>query len=97
MAGSRGRRPISRTPSSAPSDEAHTGRRRATLTPIGTVSMTVYFHAAQPQLARSGSGYLLGQAQSHGFQGGYFDQTAQLWNEAGDLLVTSHQVVYYKE
>ena len=31
MAGSRGRRPISRTPSSAPSDEAHTGRRRGQL------------------------------------------------------------------
>ena len=26
-----------------------------------------------------------------------FDQTAQLWNEAGELLVTTHQVVYYKE
>ena len=30
-------------------------------------------------------------------EGGYFDQTAQLWNEAAELLVTTHQVVYYKE
>jgi hypothetical protein len=65
---------------------------------IGTVSMTVYFHADAAQLAATGTGYLLGQAQAPGVsQTGYFDQTAQLWNEAGDLLATTHQVVYYKE
>ncbi|MDB5872273.1 MAG: hypothetical protein JWQ07_1715 [Ramlibacter sp.] len=72
-------------------------RRRATMTPIGTVSMTVYFHCSQAQLQATGTGYLLGQAQAQAFRDGYFDQTAQLWNEAGELLVTTHQVVYYKE
>ncbi len=72
-------------------------RRRATPTPIGTVSMTVYFHAAQAQLQRTGTGYLLGQARAQGFRGGFFDQTAQVWNEGGELLATSHQVVYYKD
>lgn len=72
-------------------------RRRAKLIPIGTVSMTVYFHCSQPQLQATGTGYLLGQAQAQAFRDGYFDQTAQLWNEAGELLATSHQVVYYKE
>jgi len=72
-------------------------RRRATLTPLGTVSMTVYFHCSRPQLQATGTGYLLGQAQAQAFRDGYFDQTAQLWNEAGELLVTTHQVVYYKE
>jgi acyl-CoA thioesterase len=72
-------------------------RRRATLVPIGTVSMTVYFHADAALLAATGTGYLLGQAQAQAFRNGYFDQTAQLWNEAGDLLATTHQVVYYKE
>lgn len=72
-------------------------RRRATMTPIGTVSMTIYFHAGQAQLQATGTDYLLGQAQAQAFQNGYFDQTAQLWNEAGELLVTTHQVVYYKE
>ena len=71
-------------------------RRRATLVPIGTVSMTVYFHADAALLAATGTGYLLGQAQAQAFRNGYFDQTAQLWNEAGDLLATTHQVVYYK-
>ena len=67
------------------------------MTPIGTVSMTIYFHAGQAQLQQTGTGYLLGQAQAQAFRDGYFDQTAQLWNEAGELLVTTHQIVYYKE
>ncbi len=71
--------------------------RRPTLVPIGTVSMTVYFHADAAQLSATGTGYLLGQAQAQNFRNGYFDQTAQMWNEAGHLLVTTHQVVYYKE
>ena len=71
--------------------------RRATPVPIGTVSMTVYFHAGAQDLQRTGTGYLLGQAQAQAFRHGYFDQTAQLWNEGGELLATTHQVVYYKE
>jgi hypothetical protein len=47
--------------------------------------------------AATGTGYLLAQAQAQAFHDGYFDQTAQLWNEAGELLVTTHQVIYYKE
>ena len=70
--------------------------RRATHVPVGTVSMTVYFHASSAQLAETGSGYLLGQAQAQAFRNGFFDQSSQLWNEAGVLLVTTHQIVYYK-
>jgi acyl-CoA thioesterase len=71
--------------------------RRATFVPIGTVSMTVYFHAGGEQLAATGTGYLQGQAQAQGFFNGYFDHSAQLWNEAGQLLATTQQIVYYKE
>jgi acyl-CoA thioesterase len=71
--------------------------RRARLTPLGTVSMTVYFHAGSAELAATGSGHLLLQAQGQGFGGGYFDHTGQLWDESGTLLATTHQVVYYKE
>jgi acyl-CoA thioesterase len=71
--------------------------RRPLLVPIGTVSMTVYYHADAALLQSTGSGYLLGQTQAQAFRNGYFDQTAQLWNEVGNLLVTTHQVVYYKE
>ena len=72
-------------------------RRRAVMTPIGTVSVTVYFHATPQELADTGEGYLLGQARAQSFFNGYFDQSAELWNEAGHLLATTHQIVYYKE
>ena len=71
--------------------------RRATRVPAGTVSITTYFHAGSQQLAQTGEGYLLGQANAQAFRNGFFDQTAQVWNEAGLLLATSHQIVYYKE
>ena len=71
--------------------------RRATRVPLGTVTMTVYFLADAQQIARVGNGFLLGQAQGQRFHMGYLDQTAQLWSEAGDLLATTHQLVYYKE
>ena len=71
--------------------------RRATRVPAGTVSMTIYFHASQAQLLEAGTGYLLAQAQAQVFRHGFFDQTAQLWSQSGALLVTSHQLVYFKE
>ena len=71
--------------------------RRATFVPLGTVSMTVYFHASEDDLRATGTGYLLGQSQAQGVRAGYFDHSSQLWNEAGALLATTHQVVYYKE
>ena len=72
-------------------------RRRAVFTPIGTVSMTVYFHTGAAELAATGSGHLLGQARAQAFYHGFFDQSAELWNQAGQLLATTHQIVYYKE
>lgn len=71
--------------------------KRATRVPAGTVSITTYFHAGEKELRETGSGYLLGQARGQEFRNGFFDQSAQLWNEAGILLCTSHQIVYYKE
>jgi acyl-coenzyme A thioesterase PaaI-like protein len=71
--------------------------RRSTHVPVGTVSMTVYFHASSAQLVETGTGYLLGQAKAQAFRNGFFDQTSQLWNEAGALLVTTHQIVYFRQ
>lgn len=71
--------------------------RRATRVPAGTVSITTYFHAGQAELAAVGTGYLLGRATGQQFRNGFFDQAAQLWSEAGVLLATSNQIVYYKE
>jgi acyl-CoA thioesterase len=71
--------------------------RRATRVPAGTVSITTYFHADEQALEATGSGYVLGQARAQEFRNGFFDQSAQLWNEAGTLLCTSNQIVYFKE
>lgn len=71
--------------------------RRATQVPLGTVTLTVYYHAGPALLQSTGAGYVLCQAQGQGFRDGYLDQTGQLWNEAGDLLATTHQLMYYKE
>ncbi len=71
--------------------------RRARRVPAGTVSFTVYFHAGSAELAECGDGYLLGQAEAQAFRNGFFDQSALLWSEAGVLMASTHQIVYYKE
>jgi acyl-CoA thioesterase len=71
--------------------------RRAKRVPAGTVSITTYFHADAATLAEVGTGYLLGRARAQRFFNGYFDQSAQVWSEAGRLIATSNQIVYYKE
>lgn len=71
--------------------------RRPVRVPGGTVSMTTYFHASAAQLKEVGTGYVLAQGQGQAFRHGFFDQAAQLWSEDGTLLVTSHQLVYFKE
>jgi acyl-CoA thioesterase len=72
-------------------------RRRATRVPIGTVSFTVYLHADARRLRAVGDAPLLGQAQAQCFRGGFFDQAAQVWSADGDLLASTHQVVYFKD
>lgn len=59
--------------------------------------MTVYFHADSAKLAEQGERHLSAQAHGQAFRKGYFDHSAQLWNSDGELLATSHQIVYYKE
>jgi acyl-CoA thioesterase len=71
--------------------------RRGKPSVVGTVTMTVYFHADGAQLQAAGTGYLLGQAQGQGFRNGYFDHAGHLWSESGVLLATTHQLVYFKE
>ena len=71
--------------------------RRATMTPIGTISFTVYFHVDGAALAAVGAGHLLAQARGQRFFNGYFDQSGELWSADGQLLATTHQLVYFKE
>ena len=71
--------------------------RRRLRVPVGTVSMTVYFHAGSAQLAEVGQASILGQARGQVFQNGFFDQSAMLWSADGKALASTHQTVYYKE
>ena len=57
--------------------------RRRVRVPVGTVSMTVYFHAGSDQLAEVGESCILGQARGQVFRNGFFDQSAMLWSADG--------------
>jgi acyl-CoA thioesterase len=71
--------------------------RRHRLVPAGTVSMTTFFHADAALLAEQGDRHVLGVARGLNFRNGYFDQSAELWSDAGELLASSHQWVYFRE
>ncbi|MGE2834607.1 acyl-CoA thioesterase [Mycobacterium sp. SMC-4] len=70
--------------------------RRGAVGPAGTVSMTIYFHAEATDLDEVGADYVLACTRANRFARGYFDQSATLWSRRGDLLVTTHQLVYFR-
>jgi acyl-CoA thioesterase len=72
-------------------------RRRARFAPAGTVSISTYFHADAATLAAQGSRPVLAVAQGQRFVNGFFDQSAQLWGDDGQLLASSLQIVYFKD
>jgi acyl-CoA thioesterase len=69
---------------------------RGAMVPIGTVSMTTYFHADAGDLAAVGDAPVLGEADARIFNKGFSDQTGDLWSREGRLLATSHQIVYFR-
>jgi acyl-CoA thioesterase len=69
---------------------------RGEMLPIGTVSMTTYFHVGAEELAAHGEAPVLGVADANVFNRGYFDQTAELWSQSGCILATSQQIVYFR-
>ncbi|MBN7798690.1 acyl-CoA thioesterase [Parahaliea mediterranea] len=71
--------------------------RRPTFVPVGTISLSTYFHADAGELADQGDAHLLCRARGKRFHNGYFDHSGELWGAGGALLATTHQVVYYKE
>jgi acyl-CoA thioesterase len=71
--------------------------RRGKMAPAGTVSLTIYFHADAAALSRQSDRSILGTARTQRFGNGYFDQSAELWSADGELLATTHQLVYFKD
>lgn len=70
--------------------------RRPQWTPVGTVSLTLYFHADAALLAAQADRPVLGVAWSSHFGNGMFDEQVEVWSDDGRLLATAHQIVYYK-
>ena len=65
--------------------------------PIGTVSLTTYFHADAAMLAEQGENHVLGSVRAVNFRNGYFDHSGEVWSSRRELLASTHQVVYYRE
>ncbi|MFO1320530.1 MAG: thioesterase family protein [Burkholderiales bacterium] len=71
--------------------------RRRRPAPIGTVTLSSFFHADIDLLAAQGEHHLLGTAHALNFRNGYFDQSAEIWSDNGQLLASTHQMVYFRE
>jgi acyl-CoA thioesterase len=69
---------------------------RGELVPIGTVSLTTYFHADAEDLAREDITHVLGVADAKIFHKSYGDQNGELWSPSGRLLATTTQMTYFK-
>jgi acyl-CoA thioesterase len=71
--------------------------RRRKASPIGTVSLTTYFHADAAMLHAQADRHVLGVARALNFRNGYYDQSAEVWGDDRQLLASSHQIVYYRD
>lgn len=71
--------------------------RRRKPAPIGTVTLTTYFHADGAMLAEQADRHVFATAKALNFRNGYFDQTAEVWSDDGRMLASTHQMVYFKE
>lgn len=70
--------------------------RRQERMPAGTVSITTYFHADSDILARQSDREVLAEARGGRYYRNYCNQDAELWSADGELLATTHQVLYFK-
>lgn len=70
---------------------------RNTFPPMGTVSISTYFHCDAAALAAQGDDYLLCNVDSRVFRDTFHDQSAELWSRDGALLANTHQIVWYAE
>jgi len=69
---------------------------RRELVPIGTVSLTTYFHVGADDLADENITRVLATADAKIFHRSYGDQSGELWSPSGRLLATTTQIAYFK-
>jgi hypothetical protein len=70
---------------------------RGYMVPMGTVSMTTYFHATGEELSALGIEPVLGVADAKIFDRNFADQQADIWSRGGRLLATCYQISWFKE
>ncbi len=65
--------------------------------PMGTVTLTTYFHAGRAALEEIGAAPVLGVADSKIFHDNFQDQDISLWTPDGRLLATGVQMAWFRE
>lgn len=71
--------------------------RRRKRSSAGTISLTTYFHGDRGMIADQADRFVLGVARALNFRDGFFDQSAEVWSDAGGLLAATHQLVYFRD
>ncbi|HJV83908.1 MAG TPA: thioesterase family protein [Noviherbaspirillum sp.] len=71
--------------------------RKGAPRPIATVTLSINFHVDADTLARHEGAEAFGKAKANAFNGGFYDQEAQLWSRDGTLLATTHQLVWFRD
>src|SRR5450759_1025327 len=69
---------------------------RRELVPVGTVSLTTYFHADAEDLAAEDISRVVAVTDAKIFHKSYGDQNGELWSPNGRLLATTTQIAYFK-
>ena len=64
--------------------------------PSATLSMSVYFHATDDEIAAVGDDYILNEATGTRGEHSTSGQQANLWSRDGTLLVTTEQLCWYR-
>lgn len=70
---------------------------RGKLGPMGTITLTTYFHTDGEALTANGARPVLGVADANVFHRGFADQEARLWRDDGLLLATSVQASFFRD
>jgi acyl-CoA thioesterase len=64
--------------------------------PSATLTMTVYFHATDEEIAAVGDDYILSEAVGSRGESSTAGQHARMWSRAGALLATTEQLCWYR-
>ncbi len=64
--------------------------------PSATLTMSIYFHATDDEIAGVGSGFILNEATGTRGSNSTSGQQARMWSPTGALLATTEQLAWYR-